>query len=288
MAVPPFDKLRAVSPVEPLDEQIIEQLGLRRERSWSIYDHPNLIRAASVLCFLIAWEFYGRRTDPLLLAYPTAVAWAAIQLIRTGELLRQLLVSLATLGVGFGISVALGVGLGLVMGRSRSAEAALAPHMNALYATPQVALTPLLMMWFGLGFTVKAVIIFLFAFFPILINTASGVKNVSASMVEVGRAYMASERQILLKVVFPAALPFIMAGVRLAVGRAVVGMVVAELFTAITGLGAMLTLYGNLFETAKMFVVIIVLGLLGVALIRATQALESRMARWKETERATR
>ena len=268
------------------DEQIIAELGLRRERPWSIYDYPNLIRAASVLCFLSAWEIYGRRTDPLLLTYPTAVLSAALQLIGTGELPRQLMASLLTLGVGFVLSVVLGVGFGLVMGRSRIAEAALDPHMNALYATPQVALIPLLMMWFGLGFTIKAVIIFLFAFFPILINTASGVRNVGASMVEVGRAYMASHRQILLKIVFPAALPFVMAGVRIAIGRAIVGMVVAELFTAITGLGAMLTLYGNLFETAKMFVVIIVFGLLGVALIRATQALENRMGRWKETERA--
>jgi NitT/TauT family transport system permease protein len=173
------------------------------------------------------------------------------------------------------------------MGRSRIASAALEPHINALYATPQVALTPLLMMWFGLGFTVKAVVIFLFAFFPILINTASGVRNVSASTIEVGRAYQASRTQILFKVVFPAAVPFIMAGIRVSVGRAIVGMVVAELFTAITGLGAMLTLYGNLFETAKMFVVVIVLGILGVVLVRATQALERRMARWKETERAS-
>jgi ABC-type nitrate/sulfonate/bicarbonate transport system permease component len=268
------------------DEQIIAELGLRRERPWSIYDYPNLIRAASVLGFLSAWEIYGRRTDPLLLTYPTAVLSAALQLVGTGELPRQLMASLLTLGVGFVLSVVLGVGFGLVMGRSRIAEAALDPHMNALYATPQVALIPLLMMWFGLGFTIKAVIIFLFAFFPILINTASGVRNVGASMVEVGRAYMASHRQVLLKIIFPAALPFIMAGVRIAVGRAIVGMVVAELFTAITGLGAMLTLYGNLFETAKMFVVIIVFGLLGVALIRATQALENRMGRWKETERA--
>ncbi len=269
-----------------LDEQLIQELGLRREQRWSLYDHPNLIRVASVLCFLAAWEFYGRRTDPILLTYPTAVFRAAAQLIWSGELIRQLLVSLSALAAGFGASLLLGVGLGVAMGRSRLAEAILEPHINALYATPQVALTPLLMMWFGLGFGVKVVIIFLFAFFPILINTASGVKNVSASMVEVGRAYLASERQILLKVVFPAALPFIMAGVRLAVGRGLVGMIVAELFTAITGLGAMLTLYGNIFETAKMFVVIIVLGLLGVGLIQATQALERRMARWKETERA--
>lgn len=268
------------------DEQLIAGLGLRRERPWSLIDHPNLIRAGSILIFLVAWEFYGRRTDPILLTYPTAVARAAVELIRSGELLRQLLVSLAALAAGFGASLVLGVGLGLLMGRSRVAEAALDPHINALYATPQVALTPLLMMWFGLGFTVKLVMIFLFAFFPILINTAGGVKNVSASMVEVGRAYQASDRQILCKVLVPAALPFIAAGIRLAVGRAVVGMIIAELFTAITGLGAMLTLYGNLFETAKMFVVIIVLGLLGWGLMQAAIALERRMARWKETERA--
>ncbi|TMA12081.1 MAG: ABC transporter permease [Deltaproteobacteria bacterium] len=269
-----------------LDEQLIQELALRREQRWSLYDHPNLIRAGSVMIFLILWEFYGRRVDPLLLTYPTAVAWAAVQLIWSGELIRQLLVSLGSLAAGFGASLLLGVGLGVAMGRSRLAEAILDPHVNALYATPQVALIPLLMMWFGLGFGVKVVVIFLFVFFPILINTVSGVKNVSASMVEVGRAYLASERQILFKVVFPAAVPFIMAGVRLAVGRGLVGMIVAELFTAITGLGAMLTLYGNLFETARMFVVIIVLGLLGIGLIQATQMLERRMARWKETERA--
>ncbi len=268
------------------DDQLIAGLGLRRERPWSLYDHPNLIRAASVLVFLTAWEIYGRRIDPILLTYPTAIVRAAFDLVRSGEVFKQALVSLGNLAVGFGASVVLGVGLGLAMGRSRVAEAALEPHVNALYATPQVALAPLLMLWFGLGFAVKVAMIFLFAFFPILINTASGVKNVSASMVEVGRAYLASERQILLKVLVPAAIPFIMAGVRLAVGRALVGMIVAELFTAITGLGAMLTLYGNLFETAKMFVVIIVLGLLGWGLMQAAIALERRMARWKETERA--
>jgi len=269
-----------------VDEQLIQELGLRRERHWSLYDHPNLIRAASVLGFLAVWEFYGRRTDPLLFTYPTAIAEAFWQLLRSGELIRQLIVSLSALTAGFGAAVFLGVVLGLVMGRSRVAEAFFEPHVNALYATPQVALTPLLMMWLGLGFTVKISVVFLFAFFPVLINTASGAKNVSASMIEVGQAYLASRRQIMFKVVLPAALPFIMAGVRIAVGRAVVGMIIAELFTAITGLGAMLSLYGNIFETAKMFVVIIVLAVLGVTLIHAAQMLERKMARWKETERA--
>ncbi len=269
-----------------VDEELIQELGLRRERHWSLYDHPNLIRAASVLTFLVIWEFYGRRTDPLLFTYPTAIAGALVKLLVSGELIRQLLVSLSALAAGFGASLFLGVALGLVMGRSRIAEALFEPHVNALYATPQVALTPLLMMWLGLGFTVKVSVVFLFAFFPVLINTASGAKNVSASMIEVGQAYLASRRQIMFKVVLPAALPFIMAGVRIAVGRAVVGMIIAELFTAITGLGAMLSLYGNIFETAKMFVVIIVLAVLGVTLIHAAQMLERKLARWKETERA--
>lgn len=268
------------------DEQLIDELGLRHERRWSIYDHPNLIRTTSVFVFLILWEIYGRRTDPILFTYPTAVAVAFWKLLISGELAHQLLVSLSALAAGFGASLVLGVSLGLAMGRSRLAEAALQPHINALYATPQVALTPLLMMWLGLGFAVKVAVVFLFAFFPILINTASGAKNVSASMVEVGRAYLAPPRQILFKIVFPAALPFIMAGVRIAIGRGLVGMIVAELFTAITGLGAMLSLYGNIFETAKMFVVIIILALLGIGLIHASQALERKLASWKETERA--
>jgi len=268
------------------DEQLINELGLRRRHWWSLYDHPNLIRAAAILFFLVVWEIYGRETDPILFTYPTAVVEAFFKLLATGELLRQAAVSLGALAAGFGLSLVLGVGLGLAMGRSRLAEAIFEPHVNALYATPQVALTPLLMMWLGLGFAVKVAVVFLFAFFPILINTASGAKNVSASIVEVGRAYQASRRQIMFKIVFPAALPFIMAGVRIAVGRGLVGMIVAELFTAITGLGAMLSLYGNIFETAKMFVVIIVLAGLGIGLIHATQMLERKMARWKESERA--
>ena len=268
------------------DEQLINELGLRRRHRWSLYDHPNLIRAASILFFLVVWEIYGRETDPILFTYPTAVVEAFFKLLASGELLRQAAVSLGALAAGFGLSLVLGVGLGLAMGRSRLAEAIFEPHVNALYATPQVALTPLFMMWFGLGFAVKVAVVFLFAFFPILINTASAAKNVSASIVEVGRAYQASRRQIMFKIVFPAALPFIMAGVRIAVGRGLVGMIVAELFTAITGLGAMLSLYGNIFETAKMFVVIIALAGLGIGLIHATQMLERKMARWKESERA--
>ena len=210
-----------------------------------IYDHPNLIRAASVIGLSLALGDLRppHRSDTFHL--PDGGRRGILATVSSGELVHQLLVSLSALAAGFGASLVLGVILGLLWARSRLAEAILEPHVNALYATPQVALTPLLMMWLGLGFAVKVAVVFLFAFFPILINTASGAKNVSASMVEVGRAYLAPPRQILFKIVFPAALPFIMAGIRIAIGRGLVGMIVAELFTAITGLGAMLSLYGK-------------------------------------------
>ena len=114
------------------DQELIHELGLRTETRWSIYDHPNLVRAASVIVFLLVWEIYGRHTDPILFTYPTAVAVAFWKLLISGELIRQVFVSLSALAVGFIASLILGVVLGLAMGRSRMAEAILEPHVNAL------------------------------------------------------------------------------------------------------------------------------------------------------------
>ena len=269
------------------DEQLIQELGLRRERGWSLYDHPNIIRAASVLVFLAVWEIYGRRTDPILFTYPTAIAMAFWKLLWSGELIRQLLVSLSALAAGFGAALFLGVALGLVMGRSRIAEALFEPHVNALYATPQVALTPLLMMWLGLGFTVKVSVVFLFAFFPVLINTASGAKNVSASMMEVGQAYLASRRQIMFKVVLPAALPFIMAGVRYRGRAGRGGDDHRRAFHRDHRAWARCWRSTAIFsKRQKCLSSLLFLRFWALALIHSAQMLERKMAQWKETERA--
>ena len=270
------------------EDALIPARGVRPRRRWSPDRHPVLLRLLSATVLLASWEIYGRRVDPLLFTYPTAVAAAGWDLVTSGELLRQMPLSLASLGAGLGAAVALGVAAGLVIGRSRMLEAILDPHINALAATPPVALTPLLMLWLGLGFGVKVAIVFLFAFFPVLINTGSGAKQATASMLDLARVAGASKRQVLVKIVLPAALPLIMVGIRLAAGRALVGMIVGELFTALTGLGALLTLYGNTFETARMFAVVIVLAALGAGLAQSAQALETRLIRWKGTERAVR
>jgi NitT/TauT family transport system permease protein len=176
--------------------------------------------------------------------------------------------------------------VGLLMGRYRTLYYALDPFIVALYATPGVALIPLIMLWFGLGLQAKIIIITEACFFPIVLNTYAGVRNVSRANVDVARAYGASDRQILRLVLLPSALPFIMAGIRLAVGRGVIGMVVAEFFTALSGIGSLIIIYSNAFATAKLFVPVITLSLLGVSLTALVQLLERRLAPWKETERA--
>jgi NitT/TauT family transport system permease protein len=194
--------------------------------------------------------------------------------------------SAQALVAGLALANVLGTLLGLLMGRYRFVDQVLDVQINALYATPNVALIPLLILWFGLGLIAKVVIIFLAAFFPIIVNTYAGVRNVSRGLIEVAQAEGANEAQIFTKIVLPASLPFITTGVRLAMGRAVVGMVVAQLFTAISGLGGAIIVYGNAFRTDKLFVIIIVLALLGVALTESVRWLETRLAPWKETERA--
>lgn len=246
----------------------------------------TLVRIASLAVTLGVWEWYGRGVDPIFMSYPTAILAAVPDMIRSGELQSNFLASIKSIIIGLAFAVTLGTTIGLLTGRYRLFDQLLDLQINALYATPNVALIPLIILWFGLGMTSKVVIIFLAGFFPIVINTHAGVRNVSRGLVEVALAEGANQLQIFTKIVIPASLPFIATGIRLAMGRAVVAMVVAEMFTAVGGLGGAIINYGNAFATAKLFVVIIVLALLGVTLTESVRWIERRIAPWKETERA--
>lgn len=247
---------------------------------------PLLLRLASVATVLLIWELAGRSINPILLSYPTAITRAAVDMTLSGELPTELMLSLRILCLGFFLAAIAGIGLGIIIGRYQIAEYLLDPYINALYSTPTVALIPVIMLWLGLGFAAKTSIVFLVSFFPIVVNTQAGVRNISASLVDIGRVFGASERTVLAKIIVPASLPFILAGVRLAVGRAVVGMIVAEMFTAISGLGGLLILYSNSFQTDRMFVTVLVMAFLGASLSALVRMCEQRIAPWKETERA--
>ena len=257
-----------------------EELGLpprARSKIW-------VVRLASILIVTGAWELLGRQVNPLFMSYPSAIARAAFVMILKGELPAALASSLTTLLVGFAGAVVLGVVLGLLIGRYRYVDAATDWLVNALYATPLVALIPLVVLWFGLGDAAKLFIVTLMAVFPMLINTAAGVRNVPEALIDVSTAFDANEWQVFRKIILPAALPYMMTGVRLAIGRAIIGMVVAEFFTAITGLGALIVKYGNQYDTASMFVPILILMGLGVALTALARKAETLFAPWRGQE----
>jgi NitT/TauT family transport system permease protein len=240
-----------------------------------------IITLSSVAVLTLLWEWFGRDINPVFGSYPSAIAEAFWELVQSGKLAAAMSESLRPFVVGYCLAILLGVPLGLVIGRYRVAEAALGIYVTAGYAMPLVALVPLLVLWLGLGFAVKAAVVFLMSVFPICINTWLGVIAVPKSLIEVGKSFVAPNTVILRRIILPATLPYIMAGIRLAVGRAVVAMVIAEFFTTISGLGAIIINSANNFDTATMFVPIVVLMVMAIGLNSLIGLVERRVAPWQ-------
>ena len=240
-----------------------------------------VLALGSIALTLAIWEIFGRGVNPIFASYPSAIFDAGVQMVKTGQIVRALAESMQPLALGYVLAVVIGVPLGLLIGRYRWAEWGLGIYVTAFYATPLVALIPLFVLWFGLGIAVKVAIIFVLAIFPITINTWAGVKAVPKTLIEVGTAFVASDATIMRKIIVPATLPYIMTGLRLAVGRAIIAMVVAEFFTAISGLGGIILKAGERFDTARMFVPVLVLMALGIGLTALLGWLEAKVAPWQ-------
>ncbi len=239
------------------------------------------IRIGAAVVLLTIWELGGRRISPFLFATPSAIIGAAGQVIGSGELWKYLQVSLKVFLVGTVLGTLVGIVGGIAMARARLLDLALEPLVIALYSTPMVALIPLLVLWLGFGDSAKMAVIFLFTVFPILLNTYQGVKSVDPKLLEVARAYRSSERALWLDVILPSSLPFMVAGVRLAIGRGLVGMVVADLYTAVSGIGYLIVRYAQNIQIDRLFVPIVVLSLMGVTLVQGLRWLEARVAPWQ-------
>ncbi len=250
--------------------------GRRRRRR----NQELVIRLASLAVVLGAWEIFGARIDPVLFTTPSAVAAAAIEMIGNGELWTYLWPSLVVLVIGLALAAVFGIALGLALGRFRVLDVALDMYITFLYATPAVALVPVIVLWAGFESAAKIIILFLFAFFPLVINTYQGVKNVDPKLLEVGRAFSCSEWQLWANIVLPAVVPFIVTGLRLAMGRGLIGMVLADLYTAISGIGYLIVRTASTYRVDKMFVPIVTLGLLGIALTALLRMLERKVAPW--------
>jgi NitT/TauT family transport system permease protein len=242
-----------------------------------------LVQALSVVVILLVWELYAPHVSPILLKPPTKILSGLVTLTQDGTLVTALLNSLRNFAVGFGIALALGLAVGVISARSWLVLNASSPWVNALYSTPSVALVPFLTLWLGIGDRPKIATIALFAVFPILLNTQQGVRQVEAGLLEVARSFSSSERRLWTDLLIPSALPYILVGVKLAVGRALVGMVVAEFLTSFSGgLGAMIVQYQNTFRVDLMFVPVIVVAALGITMIAAVSWLEKRLTPWAQ------
>jgi ABC-type nitrate/sulfonate/bicarbonate transport system permease component len=256
-----------------------------REAARRLARRRMAVRLGSLAVILVVWEIYGRSVNPVLFTYPSAVAVAFFHVVRSGELWQYGRPSLQVLVAGFLAGVVVGIPLGVAMARYRFLDWALEWPVDALYATPTVALVPLIVIWFGFDVLAKSVIVFLFVVFSVLINTYQGVKVVDPRLLEVGRSFCSSERRMWADIVLPSALPFIVSGIRLGVGRALVGMVIAEFYTSISGIGYMITRYADQFQTAYLFVPIVLLAGAGVLLSSLLAWLELRIAPWARSDR---
>ncbi len=249
------------------------------------WEHQAVFRYGFLALILIVWEIVGPHISPIFFTYPSKIAVAFWQLTVSGDLPYYLSQSLEVMFYGLMSAIIVGIPVAVAMARVRWLDWALDLPINALYATPMVALVPLLVLWFGIYLKAKIIVVFLFAVFPILINTYQGVRECDKNMLEVARSFRSGEWQVWRDVLLPFALPYIAAGVRLAIGRGLVGMVVAEFYTTISGLGFMITRYANNFEMDKTFVPVITLMIMGVSLTTGLKWLERRIAPWSHANR---
>lgn len=230
-----------------------------------------------------AWEIYARVLDnEVLFPAVSAVLVALVDLISSGELLPALFDSLQLLAIGFFAAFVVGTLLGIIVGRYRVMDRTLSPYFNAFIALPTVALVPLVLVWFGFGSAGRIIVVVISSFFPILVNTYAGVRDAPGDLIEVAKSFgVRREVEMLRRVVMPSALPFIMAGLRLGIGRGVVGMAIAEVYMRLSGLGTLIVEYGSLYLTDYVIAAILPLPLLGVGLTKVFGLIEKRLEYWR-------
>lgn len=259
------------------DAALVAERGRLRRLVWE----RRLIVCVTGATFLAIWEVIGRYTNPMFFAPPSAVFMALWQALADpeGKLLYALSQTLSILVPGFLVACFLGVALGMLMGRSSVAYNALDPYVTIFYNIPRIALIPILLLWLGVGDLLKIVIVVLAAVFPVSVNTMVGIRDVSSEFTEPARSMQASEQQLLWLVVLPAAFPFIAAGIKLALGRALTTVIVAEFFVSVSGLGGLLQAASTSYQMALTFVPVIILAGMGIAIDGLVTHVERRLLR---------
>jgi NitT/TauT family transport system permease protein len=241
-----------------------------------------LAATLSVVGGLAVWEIISRYVvaNALFLAGPSQIAVAIYHLASTGELWHHIGISAAEFALGYVVASLLGIVLGLTMASSATAKQALQPWVSGLYATPTIALAPLFILWFGIGIWSKVIVVITLVLFPVAINTEAGLRTTSERLVEMLRSFGATRRQIFFKVSLPSAVPFILAGLKLGIGRGLIGVVVAELFGSRAGLGRLISQSADAFNMPELFAGVVILAVAGIVMTAGFSKLEARLVPW--------
>lgn len=249
---------------------------------WGAVRRNYLAGLLSVIGGLVLWEVASRYlvANALLLAAPSEILRAIYRLTLSGEMGRHVAVSSAEFAIGYAVASVIGIGLGFGMANSPTFRQALQPWISGLYATPTIALAPLFILWLGIGIWSKVLVVITLVLFPVTINTEAGLRHTSDRLIEMLRSFGASRRQIFVKVSLPSALPFILAGLKLGIGRGLIGVVVAELFGARAGLGELISASADSFNMPELFAGVVVLAVAGIAMTAGFSWLESKLVPW--------
>jgi NitT/TauT family transport system permease protein len=271
---------------EAAEETLLDVRVAEASTAYKFYlnQERKILGTIAVVIFLSVWELLGNTLqiiNPMFMSAPSLVLKAGIQMFVSGEIWNDLYISGIEFFWGYALSVIFAIPFGIAIGWYKRFAYICDPFVNAMNATPRVALLPLVIIWLGIGIMSKIGIIFLGAVFPLLINTRDGVKTTPANLLTAARSFGASEWQIFKSVVLPSTVPFILTGLRLAVGRALIGVMVGELYAATAGIGFMITVAGATFQTDKVFVGVLVFAISGMVLTDVIDRFEHRFDKWR-------
>lgn len=252
-----------------------------RARLVEILGNRYVLAALSVVGFLALWQVVSMNVPPIILPSPVNVAIAFVELTATGELVQATLQTVWPFAMGLVIAFVVGTTFGLLLGIFRPVARIFDPYIFVFWSIPNIAWLPLFIAWFGVGTLTLVVFVFVSAFFPQLLTVEAGAKEADSFLVEVARSLGGTKREILRTVVLPSAIPYIVAGLRIAVGRALVGIIVGQLLIVATGIGYMFQFYGETLSLAKYFAPLLVIAALAVALNRTVNWAEQILLPWK-------
>ncbi len=276
---------KAAAVLPAVDSAVITDSGAPVEDFWQ-RAQPAMLGSGTIVVLLLIWQCVPlvmplSAGTKLFFTTPSEIARALWKMFATGTIWQPLSVSVSGFALGLALAIAAGLPLGVLLGRSRTLDAMLDPFITAFNATPRLVFLPLLLLWFGLGLWTKVAIVFMGALFPIVINTYEGVRNSDKVLINVVRSFGAREWDIARLVVVPNAMPYIVAGLRLAIGRAILGVVVAEFFGSEEGLGVVMLRAASSYHADIVFAGLIIFAALSLVMTGLVKSMENRLSRWR-------